>query len=122
MTDRAYDCVIADAGAGAGAGAAGCVLADRLSADTQRSVLLLEAGGHDRSPWFKVPIGYRHTIANPVYDWCFDCESEPRLAGRRIRHPRGKVIGGSTAINGMVAIRSQAADYDGWRDDFGLAG
>ena len=105
-----------------GAGAAGCVLANRLSADPRCQVLLLEAGGHDRSPWFKLPIGYRHTIGNPAYDWCFEGEPEPGLAGRRIRHPRGKVIGGSTAINGMVAIRGHAADYDGWRDDFGLPG
>ena len=105
-----------------GAGAAGCLLANRLSADPHCQVLLLEAGGHDRSPWFKVPIGYRHTIGNPSFDWCLDSGPEPGLGGRRVRHPRGKVIGGSTAINGMVAIRGQAADYDGWRDDFGLPG
>ena len=68
-----------------------------------------------------VPVGYRHTIGNPRWDWCFDGEPEPGLGGRVIRHPRGKVLGGSTAINGMVAIRGQAADYDAWRDG-GLAG
>ena len=104
-----------------GAGAAGCVLANRLSADPRHSVLLIEAGGPADSPWFKVPVGYRYTIANPKVDWCFDGEPEPGLGGRVIRHPRGKVLGGSTAINGMVAIRGQAADYDAWRDG-GLPG
>ena len=98
-----------------GAGAAGCVLANRLSADQRHQVLLIEAGGPADSPWLKVPVGYRYTIGNPRYDWCFDGEPEPGLGGRVIRHPRGKVLGGSTAINGMVAIRGQAADYDRWR-------
>ena len=104
-----------------GAGAGGCVLANRLSADPRHSVLLIEAGGPADSPWFKVPLGYRYTIGNPRCDWCFDGEPEPGLGGRVIRHPRGKVLGGSTAINGMVAMRGQAADYDAWRDA-GLAG
>ena len=104
-----------------GAGAAGCVLANRLSADPRHSVLVIEAGGPADSPWFKVPVGYRYTIGNPRYDWCFDGEPEPGLGGRVVRHPRGKVLGGSTAINGMVAIRGQAADYDAWRDA-GLTG
>ena len=98
-----------------GAGAAGCVLANRLSADPRHRVLLIEAGGPADSSWLKVPVSYRYTIGNPRYDWCFDGEPEPGLGGRVIRHPRGKVLGGSTAINGMVAIRGQAADYDGWR-------
>lgn len=98
-----------------GAGAAGCLLANRLSADPRHRVLLLEAGGHDRSLWYRIPVGYRHTIGNPGCDWCFDAEPEPGLGRRVLRHPRGKVIGGSTAINGMVVIRGQAADYDGWR-------
>ncbi len=104
-----------------GAGAAGCVLANRQSADPRHRVLLIEAGGPADSPWFKVPVGYRYTIGNPRCDWCFDGEPEPGLGGRVIRHPRGKVLGGSTAINGMVAIRGQAADYDAWRD-LGLPG
>jgi choline dehydrogenase-like flavoprotein len=98
-----------------GGGAAGCVLANRLSADPGCRVLLLEVGGEPDSPWFSVPVGYRHTIGHPRYDWNFEGEPEPGLGGRRLRHPRGKVLGGSTAINGMVAIRGQAADYDSWR-------
>lgn len=97
-----------------GAGAAGCLLANRLSADPRHRVLLLEAGGRDDSVWYRIPVGYRHTIGNPSSDWCFAAEPEPGLGGRVLRHPRGKVLGGSTAINGMVAIRGQAADYDGW--------
>ena len=104
-----------------GAGAAGCVLANRLSADPRHQVLLVEAGGPADSMWFKVPVGYSHTIGHPRYDWCLDGEPEPGLGGRVLRHPRGKVLGGSTAINGMVAIRGQAADYDAWRDS-GLPG
>jgi choline dehydrogenase-like flavoprotein len=98
-----------------GAGAAGCLLANRLSADPRHRVLLLEAGEADRSIWYRIPVGYRHTIGNPASDWCFAAEPEPGLGGRVLRHPRGKVLGGSTAINGMVVIRGQAADYDGWR-------
>lgn len=100
-----------------GAGAAGCVLANRLSADPARRALLLEAGGHDRSVWwFRVPVGYRYTMGNPEADWCFVSEPERGLGGRQLKHPRGKVLGGSSAINGMVVIRGQAEDCDSRRD------
>ncbi len=104
-----------------GGGAAGCLLANRLSANPAHRVLLLEAGGKSDSLWFKIPVGYRYTIGNPASDWCLTGAPEPGLNGRSVKHPRGKVLGGSTAINGMVAIRGQAADYDGWRD-LGLEG
>ena len=105
----------------AGAGAAGCVLANRLSADPGHSVLLLEAGEKPESIWFKLPVGYRYTIGNPRWDWCYTGAPEPALHGRVLKHPRGKVLGGSTSINGMEVVRGQARDYDDWRDA-GLTG
>jgi choline dehydrogenase len=104
-----------------GGGAAGCLLANRLSANPAHRVLLLEAGGTSDSIWFKIPVGYRYTIGNPASDWCFTGAPEPGLNQRVLKHPRGKVLGGSTAINGMVAIRGQAADYNAWAQR-GLAG
>jgi choline dehydrogenase len=98
-----------------GAGTAGCILANRLSQDPARRVLLLEAGGRDNWIWFHVPVGYLFTIANPRSDWMFRTEVERGLNGRSLLYPRGKVIGGSSAINAMICIRGQAADYDGWR-------
>lgn len=98
-----------------GAGTAGCVLANRLSADPQRRVLLLEAGGRDDWIWFHIPVGYLFAIGNPRADWMLRTESEPGLHGRTLAYPRGKVIGGSSAINAMICMRGQAADYDGWR-------
>ncbi len=98
-----------------GAGSAGCVLANRLTADRLRRVLLIEAGGKDDWIWFHIPVGYLYAINNPRADWMFRTEAEPGLNGRVIAYPRGKVLGGCSAINGMIYMRGQAADYDGWR-------
>ena len=98
-----------------GAGSAGCVLANRLSADPDRRVLLLEAGGRDRNPWIHLPIGYYRTIFDPRLGWGYQTEPEPGLNGRRIPWPRGKVLGGSSSINGLVYIRGQKEDFDHWR-------
>ncbi|MFZ0722887.1 MAG: GMC family oxidoreductase N-terminal domain-containing protein [Xanthobacteraceae bacterium] len=104
-----------------GAGSAGCLLANRLSADADKRVLLLEAGGRDNWIWFHIPVGYLFAIGNPRSDWMFKTEPEPGLNGRSLNYPRGKVIGGSSAINAMIYMRGQAADYDHWRQ-LGLAG
>ena len=105
----------------AGAGSAGCVLANRLSADPKNRVLVLEAGGDDNWIWFHIPVGYLFAIGNPRADWMFKTEPEAGLGGRSIAYPRGKVIGGCSAINAMIYMRGQAADYDGWRQ-LGLEG
>ncbi|CDO89010.1 choline dehydrogenase [Mycobacterium triplex] len=97
-----------------GAGSAGCLLANRLSADPDRRVLLIEAGGRDNWFWIKVPVGYLYTIANPRTDWCFTTEADPGLAGRSIHYARGRVIGGCSSINAMIHMRGQASDYDRW--------
>jgi len=104
-----------------GAGSAGCVLANRLSADPSKRVLILEAGGRDNWIWFHVPVGYLFAIGNPRADWLFKTEPEPGLNGRALNYPRGKVIGGCSAINGMIYMLGQAADYDNWRQ-LGLPG
>jgi choline dehydrogenase len=104
-----------------GAGTAGCIVANRLSADPNRRVLLLEAGGNDNWIWFHIPVGYLFAIGNPRSDWMYRTEPEAGLNGRALAYPRGKVIGGSSAINAMISMRGQAADYDHWRQ-LGLAG
>ena len=97
-----------------GAGSAGCVLANRLTADRAHSVLLLEAGGSDRSPWIQVPIGYGRTFNDRRYNWMYEAEPDAALGGRRQFVPRGKVLGGSSSINAMVYVRGQPADFDDW--------
>ena len=99
-----------------GAGTAGCLLANRLSADPQVRVLLLEAGGEDDYRWIRIPVGYLYCIGNPRTDWCFSTTAQAGLNGRSIGYPRGRVIGGCSSINGMIYMRGQAGDYERWRD------
>ena len=98
-----------------GAGSAGCVLANRLTASGRHRVLLLEAGGADRNLWIHIPIGYARLFRNSRYNWMYETEPEAELDGRRIFQPRGKVLGGSSSINGLVYIRGQREDFDLWR-------
>ncbi len=109
--ELSYDYVIV------GAGPAGCLLANRLSADPGCRVALLEAGGRDNYPWIHIPVGYLYCIGNPRTDWCFKTENQPGLDGRSLGYPRGKVLGGCSSINGMIYMRGQAGDYDRWAEE-----
>jgi len=113
--DGEYDYIIV------GAGSSGCVVANRLSKDARNRVLLLEAGGRDNWIWFHIPVGYLFAIGNPRSDWMFATEAEDGLNGRTLAYPRGKAVGGSSAINAMISMRGQVADYEGWKQS-GLTG
>jgi choline dehydrogenase len=106
--DAPYDYIIV------GAGSAGCVLAHRLTASGEHRVLLLEAGGRDSNPWIHIPLGYGKTMFDAEANWMFETEPEPHLQGRRIKVPRGRVLGGSSSINGLIYLRGQREDYDDW--------
>ncbi|HEY2131420.1 MAG TPA: choline dehydrogenase [Acetobacteraceae bacterium] len=98
-----------------GAGSAGCVIAARLTEDRSCRVVVLEAGGEDSSPWIHIPLGYGKTITDPRVNWCYNTEPEPELHGRSVFWPRGKVLGGSSSINGLLYVRGQAEDFAHWR-------
>ncbi|NBX04794.1 MAG: choline dehydrogenase, partial [Betaproteobacteria bacterium] len=108
MGDTTFDYIIV------GAGTAGCLLANRLSADPSKRVLLIEAGPKDDYHWIHIPVGYLYCISNPRTDWRFSTEPQPGLNGRSLIYPRGKTLGGCSSINGMIYMRGQARDYDNW--------
>ncbi|MCB2042737.1 MAG: GMC family oxidoreductase N-terminal domain-containing protein, partial [Rhodoferax sp.] len=108
MAAQEYDYIVV------GAGSAGCVLADQLSADGRATVLVLEAGGHDRRLWINMPIGYGKTFYDERVNWKFEAQPDPGLMDRRIYFPRGKVVGGSSSINAMVYCRGLPGDFDDW--------
>ena len=106
MAGEEFDYIVA------GAGSAGCALANRLSADAGNRVLLLEAGGRDTYPWIHIPVGYFKTMLNPKTDWCYQTEPDPGLNGRSIPWPRGKVLGGSSSINGLCLLYTSPSPRD----------
>jgi choline dehydrogenase len=108
MNQETFDYIIV------GAGTAGCLLANRLSRDSSTRVLLLEAGRRDNYLWIHIPVGYLYCIGNPRTDWLYQTTAELGLNGRSLRYPRGKGLGGCSSINGMIYMRGQARDYDGW--------
>ena len=108
MNDSTFDYIIV------GAGTAGCLLANRLSADASKRVLLIEAGKRDDYHWIHIPVGYLYCIGNPRTDWLYQTEAAQGLNGRTLRYPRGKVLGGCSSINGMIYMRGQSRDYDQW--------
>ena len=107
-TNHTFDYVVV------GAGSAGCLLANRLSRDPSKRILLLEAGKNDNYPWIHIPVGYLYCIGNPRTDWLYKTEPDAGLNGRSLRYPRGKTLGGCSSINGMIYMRGQARDFDGW--------
>ncbi|MEM7017357.1 MAG: GMC family oxidoreductase N-terminal domain-containing protein [Pseudomonadota bacterium] len=113
MSDKTYDYIVV------GAGTAGCLLANRLSADSSKTVLLIEAGGKDNYPWIHIPIGYLYCIDNPRTDWRFRTEPDTGLNGRQLLYPRGKTLGGCSSINGMIYMRGQSRDYESWAEATG---
>ncbi len=110
---RHYDYLIV------GAGTAGCLLANRLSANPANRVLLIEAGGNDSYPWVHIPVGYLYCIGNPRTDWMYQTEAEPGLNGRHLLYPRGRLLGGCSSINGMIYMRGQSRDYENWANACG---
>jgi choline dehydrogenase len=113
MSETSFDHIVI------GAGTAGCLLANRLSADPSKRVLLVEAGRKDDYHWIHIPVGYLYCIGNPRTDWCYQTEADPGLNGRRLRYPRGKTLGGCSSINGMIYMRGQRRDYEHWAEATG---
>ena len=109
MSEDTFDFIVT------GAGSAGCAIAGRLAESRRYRVLLLEAGPPDRNPWIHIPLGYAKTYVDPRVNWKFETEPQPQMHGRKLYLPRGKTLGGSSSINGMVYIRGHRGDYDEWR-------